>query len=138
MGIRERVASWIVRSANLDLKSTTGWKEMLNSSMTDAGVPVKPEIALNYSAVNAAVRVRSETRASLPVMVYKNTKEGREEYTDHPLYRVLAFQPNPWMNYFDFWELVNAYVDLWGDSYLFPYKKRGDKYPSAFIPIHPS
>lgn len=105
--------------------------------MTDAGIPVKPEIALNYSAVNAAVRVRGETRASLPVMIYKTTKSGREEYKEHPLYRPLAFQPNPWMNYFDFWYLSNSYVDLWGNAYHFIYKKRGDGYPSAFIPIHP-
>lgn len=105
--------------------------------MTDAGVPVKPEIALNYSAVNAAVRVRGETRASLPVMIYKKTGKGKEEYTDHPLYQMLAFQPNPWMNYFDFWYLSNSYVDLWGNAYHLLYKKRGDKYPSALIPIHP-
>jgi HK97 family phage portal protein len=137
MGIKQRFAEWLMRDVNLDLKSTTGWKEMINSSMTDAGVAVKPEIALNYSAVNAAVRVRGETRASLPVMIYRKTKEGKEEFTDHPLYRMLAFQPNPWMNYFDFWYLSNSYVDLWGNAYHIIYKKRGDKYPSALIPIHP-
>ena len=43
---------------------------------------MSPEMAMKYSAVNACVRVRAETFASVPAMLYIKTKDGREQVTD--------------------------------------------------------
>jgi HK97 family phage portal protein len=135
--ITERLANWVVRNATLDLKSTVGWKDILAGGQTESGVQVTEETALKYSAVNLAVRLRSETRASLPCSIYRTSEGKNDEDKNHPLYPLLAYQPNPWMNYFDFWVMINTYQDLWGNAYALILKKRGEQYPHALVPIHP-
>jgi HK97 family phage portal protein len=137
MGLRSRLANWVVRNADLDLKSTRGWLAMLGG-VSSSGVKVTPENSVSFSAVNAAVRIRGETRASLPVMIFKRTSEGKEENPEHPLFTTLAYSPNPYINYFDFWYTNNLWLDLYGNSYHLIYKKRGDDYASALIPVHPT
>ena len=39
--------------------------------------------AMRYNVLNACVRVRAETFASVPAMLYKKTDEGREPITKH-------------------------------------------------------
>jgi phage portal protein BeeE len=50
--------------------------------------------AMKYSVVNACVRVRAETFASVPIMIYRKTKDGREPITDISLYDILHHRPN--------------------------------------------
>jgi HK97 family phage portal protein len=52
------------------------------------------------------------------------------------LYNLLAYSPNKYMNAFTFWELMNTYLDLWGNSYAY-ISRYGGKV-AALTPIDPT
>lgn len=72
---------------------------------------------MRHSAVYACVRLLAETVASLPLHVYRRTATGKELATDHPLYRVLHDSPNDEMTSFQFREVMQAHLALWGNAY---------------------
>jgi len=103
-------------------------------SSSDTGLPVDRITAMRLAAVYAAVRVLSETLASLPVMVYKRIKDGKERATDHPLYKLLHNQPNPDMSAFYFTETLMHHVTLLGNGYA---QIRGMGKPEELWPLDP-
>ena len=122
--IKKRTDTW-------DLKGTT-LLELINSDGTD----VTSESSMKFTGVLSAVSLRSELAASFPKGIYRNTKVGREEIFNDPLYKILAYQPNPFMNAFTFWELVNTHLDLWGNAYVFISRYSGKV--TGLTPVHPS
>ena len=103
------------RAADFDLKGDT----LLDIINSNTGIAVTPTSAMKFTGVLAAVSLRSELTASFPKVIYKNTPEGREPLWEDPLYKLIAYQPNPYMNAFTFWELLNTHLDLWGNAYAF-------------------
>jgi len=83
----------------------------------------------------AAVSLRSELLASFPKMIYQYTNGVRSEVFDDPLYKIIAYQPNPFMNAFTFWELVNTQLDLWGNAYVYISRSKG--VVTALTPVDP-
>jgi HK97 family phage portal protein len=92
---------------------------------------------MRFTAIFAAIRLRSENIASLPKIITRITPKGKLEATDHAVYKLLKYKPNPWMNVFSFWEYINACMDGWGNAYILVIRSRGG-IPSELIPIHPS
>ncbi len=72
--------------------------------------------AMRYNVLNACVRVRAETFASVPAMLYKKTDDGRESITDHTLYTVLHDRPNADMSPFNFKETLMTNFDTNGNT----------------------
>ena len=122
----------VLRSADFDLKGTT-LLDLIKSN--NPGV-VTAETSMKFTGVLAAVSLRSELLASFPKMIFEVTKEGRKEIFDDPLYKILAHQPNDYMNAFTFWELENTHLDLWGNAYAFISRHGGEV--KRLTPIHPS
>lgn len=88
---------------------------------------------MKLSVVFACVRLLSELPASLPITVNKVTKGKREDLTGGPLHTLLH-KPNKFMNSFSFIELMNARMQLHGDSFaVIKFSLRGD--PSELIPV---
>jgi len=84
---------------------------------TSSGVRVTPETALEFSPVWSAVRVISETVASLGWKVFeKKDGGGKTEITETPTAKVLK-NPCPEMTPFTFRETVTAWCLLWGNGY---------------------
>ena len=84
------------------------------------GVAVTPETALSFSAVYAAVRILSESIASLPVNLYKLEDNGdRDIQKEHPVQKLLALEPNSLMTSYDFRQAVVANLVLKGNAYAF-------------------
>jgi HK97 family phage portal protein len=102
-----------------------------------AGMHVSPETAMRLSAVFACVRVRSETFGACPAIIGKRYADGREEIaTEHPLYSVLHTRPNQWQTPMEFFEMMQAHLDLRGNSYarIVP----GPRGPiDQLVPLHP-
>jgi len=102
-----------------------------------AGIRVTPDSAMRSEAVFSCVRVRAETLASLPLIVYKRLPDGgKERASNHPLYRVLHDQPNSWQTSLEFREMSNAHLDLRGNAYaqILP----GPNGPiDQLVPLHP-
>mgnify|MGYP001373134865 CR=1 FL=1 len=92
-----------------------GW---LDSNTNTSGVSVTPETALNFSAVWCAVRVISETLATLPCILYRRTSDdGRERADDDPRYDLVRDMPHPLMSAVSFFEAMTASMVLRGNCY---------------------
>jgi HK97 family phage portal protein len=65
----------------------------------------------------ACVRLVSGTISSLPLVVYKRGRDGREPATGHPLHRILHSRPNADQTALNFWQFMSAAVELQGNAY---------------------
>jgi len=84
---------------------------------SSAGKTVNERTAMQLSAVYACVRVISESMASLPLNLFKWTKEGSYKDREHPLWRVLHDEPNDEMTSFNFIETMTVHMLIWGNGY---------------------
>ena len=89
-----------------------------DGSLTSSGVQVDEFRAMQMSAVNACVRILSESVASLPLHLYRRNGNGSpEKVEDHPLAECLYSSVNEEMTSFQFRESMMASVLLWGNAY---------------------
>ncbi len=94
-------------------RSSQNWWPL---STPRAGIQVDQESALFYSALYAAVRIISETVASLPCKMYKPIDRGREMVTGNPS-EIVQRRPNPEQSAMQFFELMTGHMCLWGNAY---------------------
>ena len=114
------------------------FEEIVNTRRTVAGITVSPETALECSVVLACVRVLAESIASLPMGVYRRLPGGGKEIAeDQHLHEVLCYQPNSWMTGFEYRELLQSWLLLWGNAYSYIKPGRNGAV-SELIPLHPS
>jgi HK97 family phage portal protein len=115
------------------------FEEIRDTRRTVAGVTVSPELALECAAVLAAVRVLSESIASLPLNLYRRLPNGGKEIADDQhLHEVLHFQPNDWMTAFEFKEWLMSQLLLWGSSYAYIKPGQSGGAVEQLIPLHAS
>lgn len=100
-------------------------------------VNVTEEGAMALAPVFACVRVLAESVAVLPWDVFRNTPEGKEKLTNHPVYYLLHNEPNSLMTSFEFRELLMAHVLLWGNAYARIIRQANER-PESFKNYHPS
>lgn len=80
--------------------------------------PIFEGSALQVTAIYAAVKVLSETLASLPLLVYQRLPGGgKDRAQDHPAYRVLHDRANPEMTSYIWRETAMSHLATWGNSY---------------------
>lgn len=79
--------------------------------------PVTFDSAMQLSAVWACVKLISETVASLPFTVYRETDEGREVRKQHPIARLFAGKVNRYQNRIEFFESVCLNLMMYGNAY---------------------
>lgn len=92
--------------------------------------------ALGAATTWACIRLLAGTIGSLPLMVYRRVNGFNVEAPDHPLARLLHDQPNSEQTPIDFWEFMQASLELEGHAYS-PIKRRGDRISSLMQPIAP-
>ena len=93
--------------------------------------------ALGLTAVWGCVRVKSETTAQLPLILYRRLPGGgKERATEHPLYSVLARRPNAQQTSYEWRQMMQAHVELRGNGYSYrDYDNRGNL--RNLVPLHP-
>lgn len=79
-------------------------------------VTVTEESALQLSSVWACVRLLSQTVASLPILVYRTTPNGRELVENH-WFSDLMRHPNKFQTRYEFWEHQIGNLALHGNMY---------------------
>jgi HK97 family phage portal protein len=89
------------------------------SAPVKSGVRVGKNQALQVSTVFSCLRVLGEGVAQVPVKIMQRTGRNIEPATDHPLYDVLAVQPNDWMSSFELRENMVWHAALRGTAYAF-------------------
>ena len=97
---------------------------------------VTPATAEGISAVQACVSAIAEGVASLPLIVYRRTEDGRERAPEHPLHRVLHDEANPRQSALEFREQMQAHVLLRGNGYA-RIIRDGAGQVRELRPIHP-
>lgn len=124
----------------VELRGNIGriFEEISSTRRTAAGINVSPETAIECAAVLGCVRVLAESIAAMPLNVMRRKRDGGNEIAvDQHLHEVLAYQPNSWMTSFEFKELMQSWLLLWGNAYAFI--KGGRKGGvTELIPLHPS
>jgi HK97 family phage portal protein len=108
----------------------TGGKEV------SSGVSVSEKSALEYTPFWDAVRIISGTIASLPFIVYRRTKEGKDRETNHIIYELMHNRPNPYMDSLTFIETRQAHVLTYGNGYA-EIQRDGAGRPVALWPLLP-
>ena len=100
--------------------------EAMNDNREQASGIVTPTSAMKLSAVYACVRILAETMGSLPLIIYEQVGNGKRRAQDHPLYKLLHDRPNEFMTAFEFREVVQGHLALWGNAYIqLEYDARG-------------
>lgn len=82
-----------------------------------AGVRVDADEALSSTAVWAAVRLVSETVASVPLHLYRQQGRRKEVARDHQTYELLYRSPNPELTSFELREMLHANLELSGSAF---------------------
>lgn len=104
------------------------------SYATESAATVTEESALQVSAVWACVRLISQTVASLPLVVYKKTPQGREVADNHWFARLMR-KPNAYQTRYEFWEHQIGNLALHGNFYA----KKGELggVVRSLLPLNP-
>lgn len=93
--------------------------------------------SIGLSATWACVQLIAGTIGSLPLMVYRTGDDGiRRLAKDHPLYFVLHDSPNYDQTAVNFWEIMAASVELYGNAYALMERRSGGVL-NALQPIRP-
>lgn len=80
--------------------------------------PVSADTALQISAVWSCVDLISKTLSSMPLVVYRQGKDGRREPArDSTLWRLLHDSPNSYMTALEFWRAMALDLVLRGNAY---------------------
>jgi HK97 family phage portal protein len=89
-----------------------------NVSGSASGVEVTEDSALSATAVWAGVRIISETVAMLPLKLYERLDErSKRPARNNPLFKLLHDEPNPEQTSFEFREMQQGFLLLWGNCY---------------------
>lgn len=102
-----------------------------------SGQNVTPSSAMRSAAFFDAVRKLSGTVASLPLFLYRRTKEGKEPARDQPLFDILHSRPNDRQTSFQFRRVMQQWVEVYSNAYAKILSgPRGAV--DQLIPLHPS
>jgi HK97 family phage portal protein len=108
----------------------------IGMDVADFGVTVNNATALRFSATYACIRVRSENMASLPKNIKEQTDKGWVNAI-HPVSRLINSKPNKYTNVSDFWKVMFATLDGWGNAYAI-IERSGNGEPIALHQVHPA
>lgn len=121
------------------LRNPAPWMMGAFGTLTTSGIAVSEETALQFSAVWACVRLKSQTVAQLPVELYGRA-QGGGKYIDftHPAYKLIKQQPNHAHTPFIFDEITQSHIELYGNSYCIIYRNKSTAAPEELWPVHPN
>lgn len=115
------------------LSNPASW--MFDGAASKTGIAVTEDSAMRLSAVFGAVRVISETIASLPWEVKQNTGDSTRSASAHPINK-LIHHPNGMMTDFNFREVCQAHLCLHGNAFIAIRRNEAGQ-PVKLIPVHP-
>jgi HK97 family phage portal protein len=108
----------------------------VQKTSTASGIAVSDERALKISGVWACTQLISNSAAGMPLLVFRETENGREPLKSrHFLTDLLHKRPNNWMKPRDFRLAMTAQMALWNNAYA-EIVYSGER-PVALIPLRP-
>lgn len=129
------------RELSVDSSTITDPKQWLidffgGGNKAVSGVSVSPESAERLGTVFSCVNVISQDVASIPILTYKRQGRVKERARDHPAFKLLHDEANPYMTAMVFKETIMGHILLRGNGYAnIEFNKKG--YPVALWPLNP-
>lgn len=109
---------------SLSIRDPDGWA----SENSDSGESVTAERLLGLSTAWACVNLHAGTIGSLPFLVYRKRADGSAEVArDHWLFRLIHDSPNADQTALDFWEFMQAVLELRGNALAYAPKAAGGR-----------
>lgn len=139
-GLFTRVASaarYVFASQTTRERQINGPVELeraIRESNRAAGSIVTPDSAMSIAAFYAGVGLLSESIGQLPMRLYEDKGESDELATTHPLFDLLAYEPNRLQSPFEFQRLIMDHLLKRGNFYAL---KGGTTRLSELIPLPP-
>ena len=115
------------------LANPASW--MFDGSASKTGIAITEDSAMRLSAVFGAVRVISETIASLPWEVKQDAGDNTRSASAHPINK-LIHHPNGMMTDFNFREVCQAHLCLHGNAFIAIRRNEAGQ-AVKLIPVHP-
>ncbi len=111
------------------------WYKLFPNQSTLSGVKVSESTMLSSSAVFACINVISQDIAQLPFVLYKRLKDkkGKEKATEHTLFPLLRFSPNPEMTAYSFKQTLQSHILGWGNAYANVERDRSNRIKALWI-----
>lgn len=137
MGLLARL--WPLQWKSTDASITSSlelFREIYGGRMSEAGIPVNWQTALQVTTILACARVKAEG-LSVPFRVYHETAGGRKIATDHPLHMLISRKPNGWQTSLEFLETISFHLDLTFNAYIFTNRVGRAREVRELIPIEP-
>lgn len=114
-----------------------GWQFLMGGQHgSDAGEVINERTSLEDATVWACVRIIAESVSNLPLRLLKLSDSGRSVATNHPLYLLLARNPNPESTSVTFFEQHVLSLALTGNAYA-QIQRSTDGRPVALWPLLP-
>ena len=98
---------------------------------------VSPAAAMRLGTVFACVRLLADTTASLPLVAYRDTSQGRVRVTTGRLAELLR-NPAPGLTQADLTGSLMGALQCWGNCYIGKYRASDSDPVAQIAPIHPS
>lgn len=109
-------AGWALKGTGLSLTSPQGW-EILGGGRTWANINVSDTTQLQITTAWSAIRLIAETVGTLPLHLYRTTKDGRERAKDDPRYPLVRWQPCDYMTAPEWKEAMVVSLATLGQAY---------------------
>lgn len=104
------------KAIDLNLTESSAWLT-LGGGPSTAGISVNEKTLLEMSTSWRCIRLISETIGTMPLHLYRRTDSGRKRETEHKLYRLIHFQPNPYMTASEWMESLAVSLCVYGQAY---------------------
>ncbi len=106
--------------------------------VSSSGESVNERTALGISAYLACIKNISEDEAKLPLCLYQKMEpRGRKELPNHPVDRLIGYQPNPEMTAMTFRQTLTAHALGWHGGFA-EIVRNGAGVPTALWPLDPT
>jgi len=99
------------------LPSDDRWYSLSLPRKTNSGANVDEYTSLQYSAVFCAINLIAGTIGTLPLFLYRKTKDGKVKAEKHPLYNILHQKPNEYMTAVGAREAMAGHLISWGNCF---------------------
>ena len=111
--------------------------EALGGTPSLAGVPVTIDTVCGIPAVYSCDKVIAEDVAKTPIKIKRRNEDGtREDDVNHPVYGLLHDLANPVQSAYEFKELMQSALNLWGNAFA-EIKRNQRNEPIALWPLEP-
>jgi HK97 family phage portal protein len=111
---------------------------LLQGSVSTAGVGVSPQRAMQFSTVWACVRLLAEIMATVPIHVYVRNRDGsKQRVNDIAASELLTLSPNSWQTVFEYIDFLVTSLCLRGNSYALITRSSGGNI-AELIPLDPT